>query len=290
VNRPEVSVVTAVWDRYCSLLPGAVESVLSQEGPAAEVVVVDNASRTPLPRLPDGAHVVQAPRRLSIGASRNIGLSHAAAPCVLFLDADDRLLPGALAHLHGEIAGRPDVVLAAGATLGWNAETDKTARYGTMPLRRAYWLAPYRRAFALANLLTYLPPVTGAGLMRRDAALAAGGFTDGEYGEDWGLAAALAFHGRVVLTRTPVRIYRLERGSLYFRRHPRSTVESALRALRRHVREDGAVPAYAKALMPLVALGHRVKVRRLTPGGFEDPTVLYLGGPHAAASGPEAGL
>jgi glycosyltransferase involved in cell wall biosynthesis len=283
----EVSVITPVWDEYCRLLPDAIDSVVSQRGPATEVVVVDNASQTPLPPLPAGVRVVRTPARLTVGASRNFGLRHARAPFVLFLDADDRLLPGALAHLHGHIARRADVVAVAGAILGWNTETGETAPFRTLPLRRSHWLARFRRLFPLANLLSYLLPVSGAALLRREAVVAAGGFTSYDYGEDWGLAAALAFHGRVVLTRTPVRLYRLARGSLYFRVHPRVTSAQALRGLRRHVMADPRVPRYAKVLMPLIGLGHWAKIRRHTPGGVEDPARFYLGGREDVGPAPQ---
>ena len=288
VSGVEISVIIPVWDRYCRLLPEAIESVLSQQdGPATEVVVVDNASTTPLPDLPPGARAVRSPERTSIGESRNFGLQHTDAPFVLFLDADDRLLPGGLAHLHAQITRRPDVVAAAAAIVAWNTETGEQSPYLSLPLRRAYALAPYPRLFALGNLLSYLLPVTGAALLRREAVLAAGGFTPQNYGEDWGLSAPLAFHGRVALSRTPVRVYRLERGSLYFRVHPRATSQTALRRLRRHVLEDPHVPWYAKALMPVVALGHWAKVRRHTPGGFEDPARYYIGEQKPPAAQPQ---
>ncbi len=59
----------------------------------APIVVVDNASSTPVPEL-EGCEVVRAPRRLSVGAARNLGLEQVATEYVVFLDADDMLLEG----------------------------------------------------------------------------------------------------------------------------------------------------------------------------------------------------
>src|SRR5688572_8864486 len=92
-----VTVVIAVWDDYVRFLTEAVASVVGQGSPC-EVVLVDNASDVALPILA-GVAVVRAPERLSIGAARNLGLSAVKTPLVVFLDADDVLLPGSLAML-----------------------------------------------------------------------------------------------------------------------------------------------------------------------------------------------
>jgi hypothetical protein len=73
---------------------------------------------------------------------------------------------------------------------------------------------------------------------------------------------------------------------MYFRIHPRSTLKTARAALRRHALADPRVPSYARALMPLVTLAHWAKIRRLTPGGFEDPAGLLLGPREVPAAHP----
>ena len=48
---------------------------------------------------PRHVHTIHLPARVSVGAARNAAVEHTSTPYVLFLDADDRLLPGTLAFL-----------------------------------------------------------------------------------------------------------------------------------------------------------------------------------------------
>jgi glycosyltransferase involved in cell wall biosynthesis len=49
-----------------------------------------------------------------VGAARNAGLALADTPYVVFLDQDDRLAPGALAHALGLLDAEPKAVFASG--------------------------------------------------------------------------------------------------------------------------------------------------------------------------------
>ena len=75
-------------------------SALDQTGVRTpNVVVIDNNSDVVLPPLPPGVEVVRLPKRVSVGAARNAGLALVETGKVIFCDADDRLLPGAIAFL-----------------------------------------------------------------------------------------------------------------------------------------------------------------------------------------------
>ena len=85
----------------------AVESALTQEGVPARVVVVDDgstdeATRTALAALADEVTVVRQPNS-GVSGARNHGFEVSDTPYVLFLDADDRLAPGALAALRAPL-------------------------------------------------------------------------------------------------------------------------------------------------------------------------------------------
>src|SRR3954447_5703194 len=110
-----VTVVIPVWDDYVEFLADAVGSV-RRNAPHAPIVVVDNASSTPVPEL-EGCEVVRWPRRLSEGAARNIGLERVATEYVVFLDADDMLLDGTIDFLHGRIAADPGLAVCTSSIL-----------------------------------------------------------------------------------------------------------------------------------------------------------------------------
>ena len=76
------------------------------------MVVVDNASTVTVPRL-KGTDVVRTPQRLSAGEARNAGLRHVNTEFVMFLDADDELLEGALERARLEISSDPGLAAFA---------------------------------------------------------------------------------------------------------------------------------------------------------------------------------
>jgi glycosyltransferase involved in cell wall biosynthesis len=115
---PRCSVVIPVRDmaRY---LPEAVESVLGQDGCDLDLVIVDDGSTDgsgDVARRYASARVtvVTSGGPGGIAAARNGGLLHARAPAVVFLDADDRLVGGALARLALTLERDPRLAVAYG--------------------------------------------------------------------------------------------------------------------------------------------------------------------------------
>src|SRR4051812_28627801 len=98
-----VTVVIPVWDGYVRYFSEAVESV-RRNAPDVPVVVVDNASTSDVPEL-EGCELVRSGQRLTVGAARNLGLEQVVTEYVVFLDADDLLLDGALEFMASRIAG-----------------------------------------------------------------------------------------------------------------------------------------------------------------------------------------
>src|SRR5436190_4141715 len=116
-STPEISIVVPVWDRYAGrFLDEALESLTGQD-PAAEVIVVDNASRIPVAPANDRVLVLRTPVRLTCGAARNFGLSHVRTPLVVMWDADDVMLPGTIASLRDAMNADPRLVAHAAAIL-----------------------------------------------------------------------------------------------------------------------------------------------------------------------------
>jgi hypothetical protein len=111
-----VSVVIPCFNQ-AHFLAEAIESVLAQTHAGIEIVVVDDGSRDNTVevagRYPGVRYLRQVNRGLA--AARNAGLAEVEGEFVLFLDSDDRLLPGAIASGLRELHADPAAVMAAGA-------------------------------------------------------------------------------------------------------------------------------------------------------------------------------
>ena len=112
---PLVSVVIPCWNQ-AHYLGEAIESVLAQSHPRLELVVVDDGSEDNshevAARYP-GVRCLRQPNR-GVAAARNRGFAETTGEHVVFLDADDRLLPGALEVGVRELAEQPQAAFAAG--------------------------------------------------------------------------------------------------------------------------------------------------------------------------------
>lgn len=118
-----VTVVIPVWgEGYLAHLADAIDSAHQSSARAVEVLVVDNANTPPLRAL--GATVLRLPTRQTLGQARNLGLAAVTTPYVVFLDADDTLLPNAVdAALvnvgPGVVAVAPRLVDTLGQACPW---------------------------------------------------------------------------------------------------------------------------------------------------------------------------
>jgi glycosyltransferase involved in cell wall biosynthesis len=112
VARPRFSVIIPTFDR-AQAVPVAVDSVLAQDYPEVEVVVVDDGSADGtwdlLARRYGGDARVRRARQANLGtaSARNLGIGLATGDLIAFLDSDDRLLPGHLAAQEARLAAHP---------------------------------------------------------------------------------------------------------------------------------------------------------------------------------------
>jgi hypothetical protein len=102
--------------RQAHFLGEAIESVIAQTHPRIEVIVVDDGSPDYVERVASRYPGVRCLRQPNDGlaAARNAGLKQASGEFVLFLDADDRLLPDAIATGLRELGTAPEAEMAAG--------------------------------------------------------------------------------------------------------------------------------------------------------------------------------
>ncbi|MFQ5744933.1 MAG: glycosyltransferase family 2 protein [Acidobacteriota bacterium] len=97
-RRVDISVIIPTYNR-AAVLPRALDSVLAQSRPPAELIVVDDGSTDGTAslvheRYPDAIYIPQANRGVS--GARNRGISRASSSWIAFLDSDDAWLPDKL--------------------------------------------------------------------------------------------------------------------------------------------------------------------------------------------------
>ena len=147
-DAPQVSVLVAAW---CAArtLPHAVASALAQHGVRVEVIIVDDASPDDSFACAQALAADPRVRALRLGtnagpaAARNLALSHARAPWVAVLDADDLMRPDRLARMLALAQTAPaDVVLGNLCEVTGQSDRAAAAQFGRafvahadMPLR-----------------------------------------------------------------------------------------------------------------------------------------------------------
>src|SRR5262245_20343133 len=111
-----VSIVITTYN-HARFLPEAIESALAQTFRPCEVIVVDDGSSddpgSVVSRYPQVQLIHQSNQGLS--AARNTGWQAAHGRYVVFLDADDRLLPEALASNLQRFHERPECAFVYGS-------------------------------------------------------------------------------------------------------------------------------------------------------------------------------
>jgi len=167
-SSPTTAVVI-VTHNYAHYLGEAIQSVVGQTRAVDEIIVVDDGSQddpAAVVRRFEGVRLLRQ-RNQGLSAARNAGMSAASSEMVVFLDADDRLLPDAIAlglacHARsGEcslVYGGHRHISAAGLPLGG-------------AVYKEIGSDPYR-ALLEFNVIG----MCGAVMYRRDLLLAIGGF------------------------------------------------------------------------------------------------------------------
>ncbi len=271
---PQISVIVPVWDDYAGdYLHEALTSLLAQSR-AAEIIVVDNASRAPVVAEDPRIQIVRSPTRLTTGAARNLGLSRVTAPLVVMWDADDVMYPGTLACLLARFEAAPEAVAHALAI------ADGPGLRHRWPRRWVGRLSRRPRLMAFVNSIWSQYPTVGATAMRTDAVRATGGCADASSGEDWSLGAALLWRGPVGWSERPGRLYRKHSISTLQRHTGMTHLLEHARATRARLRGDQAVPRWCRLLLPLIAAAQYAVIFLVRP---------LLAAAHARARHPARG-
>jgi glycosyltransferase involved in cell wall biosynthesis len=182
----------------------AVESVLAQTAPPAEVVVVDDGSTdgtaAVLSPFADRVRVLRVPNG-GVARARNVGVEATQAPWVAFLDADDVWAPDYLDRMLAAASMNPGSVLVYCGLVAVDADLRPVARRG-VPTPDV----------ALRNTLVLEPPVVSVaqgGLVDRAAFVAVGGFDEQmSTSADTDLVVRLAARSPVVAVDRDLVLYR----------------------------------------------------------------------------------
>jgi glycosyltransferase involved in cell wall biosynthesis len=155
-------------------LPRAIDSVMLQDEPDLELIIVDDCSTDDtasfLQSLTDPRiRVIALPRNLGVSGARNAGLEAAQADVVAFLDSDDVYLQGRLSAPLAVFARWPDVVCTLSSAIKHN-------RNGSEQVARLPDAIFESKVFGW-GLICALFDAAGTNItVRRSAAMAVGGF------------------------------------------------------------------------------------------------------------------
>ncbi len=265
-HNPQITVVIPAWN-LDDVLKKAVESI-RKDNETARILIVDNASDSPLPKI-SGTSELKLAKRVTVGEARDAALPHITTPYTLFMDADDLLLSGTLAFLRRQLESNPKAIFATCSMIDWNPITN-AKHAAPYPPKYSYVLQGLRRTFALLNAMRYRTLVVGATLHRTDVIKATPGFGSSNYGEDWAFSAVLCFLGPIRMTKRPGKLYRIDPNQSSLRVAPKSDslvkryralapqYRTAMKEVRARIRKEKSVPLWAKMLIPVIFMGQYV--------------------------------
>lgn len=205
---PSISIVIPAYEA-AGTIAETVESALAQEPPPHQVIVADDGSKDALQQalepFEDRIDLLRLPHA-GVSATRNAACRRASGAFVLFLDADDLLLPGKLEALQRLVRERPDLDILA-TDLWFEQDGRRSGRFGEA---NAFPAKGDQRRTILERCFVAQPAI------RRSRLLELGGFDEALHtGEDWDCLLRLVLDGSLAgFDPAPLAVYRIHRGSL----------------------------------------------------------------------------
>ncbi|HTB82509.1 MAG TPA: glycosyltransferase family A protein [Candidatus Sulfotelmatobacter sp.] len=229
---PRIAIIIPAFNA-AAYIAETLDSVLAQTLPPAEIIVVDDGSADNSAEIAATfSPQVKVLRQKNSGTAgaRQAGAGVTNSELILSVDADDVLLPSALATLAAALRANPAAVLAVGAAEMWTPG----AANPTGPDPDVVW--PGEKNFWRDLLLGNRIRTTGCVLMRRSSLVAAGGWDPDRRllgTEDWELWLRLVEQGPFARVPETVLKYRLHPGSFMVVQR-RKVLVSAFATLAKH--------------------------------------------------------
>jgi glycosyltransferase involved in cell wall biosynthesis len=213
---PLISIVTPARN-MAQFIAETLTSALNQSVRDIEVIVVDDGSTDGTAKIVEGfgdprIQLIRNPSGTGVSSARNKAMAAATAPYLLFLDADDVLMEGALAALLEPLKGQSRYVASMGRI------TCMTEAGEELPERPRH-IRDVPDKDTLRHLLAknFIQP--GTLLVRTAAIREAGGFrADLAFGEDWEYWCRLALLGEFLPVPRVVLKYRVRPGGAHRKR------------------------------------------------------------------------
>jgi len=191
-NRPLVSCIIIFYNANKDFLQEAVESIFAQTYDHWELLLVDDGSTDGSSDLalhytrkfPEQVRYLEhaGHQNKGMSASRNLGIHHANGEYLAFLDADDIWLPQKLEKQIAILQAQPEAAMVYGASMVWyswtgipeDSQRDRMYLLGVKPDT----LVNPPILFVLILSRKADPPCTCSILIRRQSAIAVGGFEE----------------------------------------------------------------------------------------------------------------
>jgi len=238
LSRPLVSVIVPCFNQ-ARYLTDALHSILCQTYSQHETLVIDDGSADDTCKVASGFEKVKYfyQRNRGLGSARNVGIRECKGDFLVFLDADDLLLPAALQIGVDELISHPDCAFVSGDHRRVNADLMPLFKFRARPIQRDHYLA-----FLRGNYIGMHATV----MYRRKALEEAGGFEESLGAcEDYDLYLRIAREHRVHCHGFVVADYRQHEANMS--RDPNFMLKWALAVHRAHYKHVKGHPNLERA-------------------------------------------
>ena len=213
MNGPVCSVVMPAYN-VAEVIGEALDSLLNgQTSEPFEIIVVDDGSTDATAAVVRGygdrVRLLSQPNS-GPASARNHGVRAARSDLILFLDADDRALPGRIARQIAIMRNDPSIAMCCGNWLSEAEDGDRLAVYGMTAPKDGHVVLrdPLGRLLVRGCFV-----ITSTVAIRRDVYVACGMQPEGQrYAEDYALWCRIAAGGgRIAVAGAPLAWYRRAR-------------------------------------------------------------------------------